>query len=80
MVTPCHTPVSRFPTFVDVSGSPPAMGSCIYGLPADEYPGFVKICLGDGVVTTPEERDVVSNKVDVEMLKDYVKVDFRIKR
>ena len=60
---------AHFPAFVDASGSAASSGySDIYGLPADEYPGHVKICLHYGVEADPDKRDAVSNEKDVEVL------------
>ncbi|KAL8614495.1 hypothetical protein ACOMHN_067234 [Nucella lapillus] len=45
----------RFPCFIN--GMEDEGGDHIYGLPSDEYPGFVKVCLHSGVEADPDNRD-----------------------
>jgi len=70
--------ISHFPAFVDATGSPADLQTKtdIYGLPADEYPGHVKVCLHYGVEADPDNRDTKTNEDDVEILKNYVKFRF----
>ncbi|TFJ99504.1 mRNA cap guanine-N7 methyltransferase [Platysternon megacephalum] len=47
----------------------------IYGLPANEYPGLVKICYHSGSPADPEERDrppKASALPDIQILQDFV--------
>ncbi|KAI8783139.1 peroxisomal sarcosine oxidase [Biomphalaria glabrata] len=49
---------STFPCFID---SRTEATFTIYGFPNKEYPGLVKICLHQGAITDPDERDKVDN-------------------
>ncbi|KAK6192547.1 hypothetical protein SNE40_003996 [Patella caerulea] len=53
----------KFPCYIDRTGSE---GVSIYGLPALEYPGLVKMCLHDGPVVDPNKREVA----DVSWVRD----------
>ncbi|XP_070399841.1 peroxisomal sarcosine oxidase isoform X2 [Nothobranchius furzeri] len=44
----------------------------IYGLPANEYPGLVKICYHMGSPTDPDQRDRQTDRSDIDILQRYV--------
>ncbi|XP_061074087.1 peroxisomal sarcosine oxidase [Conger conger] len=62
----------RFPCFLQ-------MGSeehHIYGLPANEYPGLMKICYHVGSETDPDERDRQTDRGDIAILSRYISRQF----
>ncbi|XP_017287680.1 peroxisomal sarcosine oxidase isoform X2 [Kryptolebias marmoratus] len=44
----------------------------IYGLPANEYPGMVKICYHTGGKTDPDQRDQQRDRSDIDILQRYI--------
>lgn len=58
---------SSFPCFIQ-SG----LQSDVYGLPAEEYPGLVKVCLHDGSSIDPDQRDKGNNSWVLERTTAYV--------
>ncbi|XP_045173792.2 peroxisomal sarcosine oxidase-like [Mercenaria mercenaria] len=48
----------------------------IYGLPEDEYPGLVKICLHEGSSTDPDKRDGTKNDWVLETMKLIIATHF----
>ncbi|XP_029964394.1 peroxisomal sarcosine oxidase isoform X2 [Salarias fasciatus] len=44
----------------------------IYGLPSNEYPGLMKVCLHIGKKTDPDQRDQQSDRSDIALLKRYI--------
>ncbi|KAH9525466.1 hypothetical protein Btru_001489 [Bulinus truncatus] len=48
----------KFPCFID-SRTEDTFN--VYGFPEKEYPGLIKICLHQGALTNPDERDKVEN-------------------
>ncbi|XP_052256446.1 peroxisomal sarcosine oxidase-like isoform X2 [Dreissena polymorpha] len=64
---------SKFPTFITEN----AMGDGhIYGLPAEEYPGLVKICLHTGPRIDPDKRDAVDNQWVMDKIKAIIATHF----
>lgn len=61
---------NRFPCFVLTSAEESDVH--IYGLPSNEYPGLMKICLHTGSPADPDHRDRQNDRSDVETLKTYV--------
>lgn len=61
---------NRFPCFLLTEGE--ETKEHIYGLPSNEYPGLVKICLHAGSPTDPDHRDLQTDRSDVDILKRYV--------
>lgn len=61
---------NRFPCFVLTSAEESDVH--IYGLPSNEYPGLVKICLHAGSPADPDHRDLQTDRWDVDTLKTYV--------
>ncbi|XP_035829108.1 peroxisomal sarcosine oxidase [Aplysia californica] len=51
-------------------------GHSIYGLPSEEYPGHVKLCLHHGPDIDPDKRDACDYLWTVDLLKDYVSKHF----
>ena len=45
----------------------------VYGIPAYEYPGMMKMLYHGGPETDPDRRDIVSSEPYVEKVKDYVR-------
>lgn len=62
---------NRFPCFL-MTSSEEANDVHIYGLPSNEYPGLVKVCLHTGSPTDPDHRDRQKDRSDVEILRKYV--------
>ncbi|XP_039612637.1 peroxisomal sarcosine oxidase [Polypterus senegalus] len=60
----------NFPCFIDLR----ALGSQddVYGLPSNEYPGLMKICLHSGTPSQPDERDKNPSDEDIKMVSDFV--------
>lgn len=61
---------NRFPCFVLTSAQESDVH--IYGLPSNEYPGLVKICLHKGSPADPDHRDRQTARWDIDILKQYV--------
>lgn len=61
---------NRFPCFVLTSAEESDVH--IYGLPSNEYPGLMKICLHTGSPADPDHRDRQTDHSDVDTLKAYV--------
>ncbi|XP_024121101.1 peroxisomal sarcosine oxidase [Oryzias melastigma] len=59
-----------FPCFLQTEGE--ESSDHIYGLPANEYPGMVKICLHAGSNTDPDQRDQQTDRSDIETLQRFV--------
>ncbi|KAK6192548.1 hypothetical protein SNE40_003997 [Patella caerulea] len=59
----------KFPCFFDPIGSE---GTPIYGLPSDEYPGLVKMCLHHGPVVDPHKREDVDASWVRERMMKYI--------
>ncbi|XP_041348160.1 peroxisomal sarcosine oxidase-like [Gigantopelta aegis] len=59
--------------FYDVNGSAPYD---IYGLPCEEYPGHVKICLHHGPEIDPDNRDGVPDSWVLDLITKYVRDHF----
>lgn len=68
-----HFSIENFPAFMaeDVAG-----GNDIYGLPVDEYPGLVKICLHHGPNIDPDNRDAVDNQWVMDKIKMIIRTHF----
>lgn len=63
----------KFPVFVQH----PGIGKhSIYGLPSEEYPGHVKLCLHNGPDIDPDNRDVVDDKWVIDGLSSFVAKHF----
>ncbi|XP_040903234.1 peroxisomal sarcosine oxidase [Toxotes jaculatrix] len=60
----------RFPCFILTEGE--ESKEHIYGLPSNEYPGLVKICLHTGSETDPDQRDRQTDRSDIDILQRYV--------
>lgn len=60
----------RFPCFID-SGEPPE-NPLTYGLPSEEYPGHVKVCLHVGPEIDPDNRDDADDSWVMEKITSYV--------
>uniref|UniRef100_A0A3P9M3A3 Peroxisomal sarcosine oxidase n=1 Tax=Oryzias latipes TaxID=8090 RepID=A0A3P9M3A3_ORYLA len=60
----------KFPCFLQIEGEKPK--EHIYGLPANEYPGMVKICLHAGSPADPDQRDQQKDRSDIETLQRFV--------
>lgn len=56
---------STFPCFVD-------KGAHVYGLPAEEYPGLVKVALHTGPKADPDQRDKVDSSGVLKTITAYV--------
>ncbi|XP_072312309.1 peroxisomal sarcosine oxidase [Eucyclogobius newberryi] len=61
---------NRFPCFLLTEGEQGE--DHIYGLPSNEYPGLVKICLHTGSPTDPDHRDRQTDRSDVDILSRFV--------
>uniref|UniRef100_A0A8C6WKU8 Peroxisomal sarcosine oxidase n=1 Tax=Neogobius melanostomus TaxID=47308 RepID=A0A8C6WKU8_9GOBI len=61
---------NRFPCFILTERE--QTDQQIYGLPSNEYPGLVKICLHTGSPTDPDHRDRQRDRSDVDILSRYV--------
>ncbi|XP_068601660.1 peroxisomal sarcosine oxidase [Brachionichthys hirsutus] len=44
----------------------------IYGFPSNEYPGLMKICFHAGKETDPDQRDLQTDRSDIDILKAYI--------
>ncbi|XP_071094290.1 peroxisomal sarcosine oxidase-like [Haliotis cracherodii] len=64
---------SKLPTFFEENCCD---GYSIYGLPSEEYPGHVKICLHFGPEIDVESRDQVDVKWVIDLMKTYVRNHF----
>ncbi|XP_001510684.2 peroxisomal sarcosine oxidase isoform X1 [Ornithorhynchus anatinus] len=60
-----------FPCFLGVNPGPAPHH--IYGLPAGEYPGLVKVCYHHGNEADPEEPDCPLVTSDIQILSDFVR-------
>ncbi|XP_008306884.1 peroxisomal sarcosine oxidase [Cynoglossus semilaevis] len=60
----------RFPSFLQLD-SKETMDH-IYGLPSQEYPGLMKICLHTGSPTDPDQRDKQTDRSDIDILRRYI--------
>ncbi|ESO82440.1 hypothetical protein LOTGIDRAFT_223340 [Lottia gigantea] len=65
-----HSMESNFPCFIDRTAT---AGISVYGLPAYEYPGYVKVCLHKGPIVDPEERDLDKSTWVRERMMKYIK-------
>ncbi|XP_076434722.1 peroxisomal sarcosine oxidase-like [Babylonia areolata] len=63
----------KLPTFFDEQC---CGGHDVYGLPCDEYPECVKVCLHHGPDIHPDRRDAADHSWVVSMLSDYVREHF----
>lgn len=61
----------RFPCFID--GGESGEGFDVYGLPSEEYPGYVKVCLHVGPDIDPDHRDIVDDTWVRELITKYVR-------
>jgi sarcosine oxidase/L-pipecolate oxidase len=72
-VTYWHDPTGRY----SASGGLPILFNArltgIYGLPACEYPGLVKMLFHGGPETDPDTRDLASFKPYIKKVKNYVR-------
>ncbi|XP_060597744.1 peroxisomal sarcosine oxidase-like [Ruditapes philippinarum] len=68
-----HFSIENFPTFMSESGTG---NNTIYGLPSEEYPGLVKICLHHGPAIDPDNRDGVDNQWVLDTIKMIVHTHF----
>ncbi|KAL8600682.1 hypothetical protein ACOMHN_006748 [Nucella lapillus] len=68
----CHSD-QKVPTFFDEAS---CGGHDVYGLPCDEYPECVKVCLHHGPDIHPDRRDATDNTWVVSLISDYVKQHF----
>ncbi|XP_063415732.1 peroxisomal sarcosine oxidase-like [Mytilus trossulus] len=59
----------KFPVFFQI---PAIDGYEVYGLPSEEYPGHVKICLHAGPEIDPDNRDAVDDKWVIDKISEYV--------
>lgn len=59
---------SSFPCFIE-SG----LKCDVYGLPAEEYPELVKVCLHDGPSIDPDQRDKADSSWVLEKITSYVR-------
>ncbi|XP_048252107.1 peroxisomal sarcosine oxidase-like isoform X3 [Haliotis rufescens] len=64
---------SKLPTFFEENCCD---GYSIYGLPSEEYPGHVKMCLHFGPEIDVESRDQVDVKWVIDLMKTYVRTHF----
>lgn len=71
--TPGEYGADKFPVF---SQHHAVDGFAVYGLPSEEYPGHVKICLHFGPDVDPDNRDAVDSKWAIDTLKNYVSKHF----
>uniref|UniRef100_A0A1A7WRR5 Peroxisomal sarcosine oxidase n=2 Tax=Iconisemion striatum TaxID=60296 RepID=A0A1A7WRR5_9TELE len=60
----------RFPSFIVTECE--ETKEHIYGLPANEYPGLMKICYHTGSPTDPDQRDRQTDRSDIDILQRYV--------
>lgn len=65
--------ISNFPVFT-MDGA--AGEHHIYGLPVDEYPGLVKICLHHGPNIDPDRRDSVENGWVLDVMRKVIATHF----
>ncbi|XP_045172075.2 peroxisomal sarcosine oxidase-like [Mercenaria mercenaria] len=68
-----HYSFENFPAFVSESGEG---NNTIYGLPSEEYPGLVKICLHHGPKIDPDNRNGVDNEWVLDTIKMIVRTHF----
>ncbi|KAL3857562.1 hypothetical protein ACJMK2_012213 [Sinanodonta woodiana] len=71
--TPGQHSADKFPVFLMEGGGG---DFTIYGLPAQEYPGLVKICLHNGPRIDPDDRDTVNNNWVMDSIQQYVQKHF----
>ncbi|KAM4627177.1 peroxisomal sarcosine oxidase isoform 1-T1 [Polymixia lowei] len=64
----------RFPCFVQVASKEAKLH--VYGLPSNEYPGLMKVCYHMGSETNPDERDMQTDRSDIEILQRYIAAHF----
>lgn len=67
--TPGEYGADRFPVFVEHPG---VDNYGVYGLPSEEYPGHVKVCLHYGPDIDPEDRDTADDSWVLEKITKYV--------
>ncbi|XP_073318418.1 peroxisomal sarcosine oxidase isoform X2 [Pagrus major] len=60
----------RFPCFLLTEGE--ESNEHIYGLPSNEYPGLVKICYHMGSEADPDQRDMQTDRSDIDILQRFV--------
>ncbi|KAF3692523.1 Peroxisomal sarcosine oxidase [Channa argus] len=60
----------RFPCFILTEGE--ESNEDIYGLPSNEYPGLVKICYHMGSKTNPDQRDMQTDRSDIDILQCFI--------
>ncbi|CAN9511208.1 unnamed protein product [Ophioblennius macclurei] len=60
----------RFPCFVASHSQETDVH--IYGLPSNEYPGLMKVCLHTGKNADPDQRDQQKDRSDIELLQRYI--------
>ncbi|KAK7088211.1 peroxisomal sarcosine oxidase-like [Littorina saxatilis] len=65
----------RFPCIID-GGQDDGEEFHVYGLPSEEYPGYVKVCLHDGPDIDPDARDEADDTWVREKVTDYVRQHF----
>nr|KAG5703247.1 hypothetical protein BaRGS_034158 [Batillaria attramentaria] len=61
----------RLPCFIDEEAE--GLNACAYGLPSDEYPGYVKVCVINGPDSDPDQRDTVDDTWLMQDLAAYVR-------
>ncbi|XP_028275355.1 peroxisomal sarcosine oxidase [Parambassis ranga] len=57
----------RFPCFLLTEGEESSQN--IYGLPSNEYPGLMKVCYHDGSKGDPDQRDLQTDRSDIDILQ-----------
>ncbi|KAK7475221.1 hypothetical protein BaRGS_00033525, partial [Batillaria attramentaria] len=63
----------RFPCLLDDGGEDAGGGFHVYGLPSEEYPGYVKVCLHTGPDIDPDQRDSADDTWVRERITKYVR-------
>ncbi|XP_052800944.1 peroxisomal sarcosine oxidase-like isoform X2 [Mya arenaria] len=65
---------ATFPTIITENAT--QRDQCIYGLPAEEYPGLVKICLHTGPDVDPDRRDAVDSRWVEDRMRAIIAQNF----
>lgn len=68
----CHS-YQKLPTFFEEKC---CGGHDVYGLPCEEYPGCVKVCLHHGPDIHPDRRDAADTSQVLTLISDYVTQHF----
>ncbi|XP_072033497.1 peroxisomal sarcosine oxidase-like isoform X2 [Amphiura filiformis] len=72
----------KFPVFADVTVRDPVNAerdTVVYGLPSDEYPGLMKVCLHQGTTIADadsRDRPENGNMEDIDILSRYIRHHF----